>query len=60
VPAGDRVALAQAVRALLLDDAEREALSDRGRERASECDMGAIAAMYRDAYVRLGRAARSG
>jgi len=60
VPVGDRVALAEAVSAVLLDDAERESLRDRGRQRASEFDMRAIAELYRDTYIRLGRTARSG
>lgn len=60
VPAGDPVALAEAVRAVLFDDAEREALRDQGRKRASECDMGATTDLYRDVYARLGRTARSG
>ncbi len=60
VPAGDRVALAGAILSLLLDHGEREVLRDRGRQRARECDMGAVADSYREAYVRLGRTARSG
>ena len=59
-PAGDRVALAQAIRTVLRDDAQREALRARGRRRAAERDMGVIADLYRDAYVKLGRAARPG
>jgi phosphatidylinositol alpha-mannosyltransferase len=60
VPVGDQIALAEAVRTVLFDDAERQALRDRGRQRAAQCDMGAIADSYRDAYARLGRAAGSG
>ena len=60
VPPGDCVALAEAVRTVLFDDAERQALRDKGHRRAAQCDMGAIADSYRDAYARLGRAARSG
>lgn len=60
VPAGDRVALAEAVRAVLVDDREREALRDLGRRRAAHYDMAVIAGLYRDTYLRLGRAARSG
>ncbi len=60
VPAGDRVALAKTLCAVLVDDAEREALRDLGRRRASECDMGAVADLYRDAYLRLGRGTGSG
>jgi phosphatidylinositol alpha-mannosyltransferase len=56
-PAGDRVALAEAIRTVLADDAEREALQARGRRRAAERDMGAVAELYRDAYVKLGRSA---
>ena len=59
VPAGDHLALAEAIGAVLLDDDEREALRERGRQRAAEYDMGAIAELYRDAYIRLG-SARSG
>lgn len=59
-PAGDRVALAQAIRTVLADDAEREALRARGRRRAAERDMGVIAELYRDAYVKLGHAAHPG
>jgi len=60
VPPGDPVALAQRLRAVLVDDAEREALTDQGRRRASECDMDAVADRYREAYTRLGAAAGSG
>jgi phosphatidylinositol alpha-mannosyltransferase len=60
VPAGDPAALAKAVGGVLLDDAERARLADRGRQRASECDMAGVADSYRDAYARLGRQARSG
>ncbi|MGD0944420.1 MAG: glycosyltransferase family 4 protein [Acidimicrobiales bacterium] len=58
VPTGDRTALAEAVAELLGDDAEREALCQRGRLRAWECDMGAVADLYRDVYARLGRPGR--
>jgi len=60
VPPGDRVALAAAIRTVLLDDGEREDLRSRGRQRASQYDMGVIAGLYRDNYLRLGRTARSG
>jgi len=50
---GDSVALAAAIREVLLDDPERKALQDSGRARAAECDMAAIADRYREIYSRL-------
>ena len=60
VPAGDRAALAQSLRTVLFDQAEREALRDLGRRRAAAFDMRAVAEQYRDAYLRLGRGVGSG
>jgi phosphatidylinositol alpha-mannosyltransferase len=50
---GDAVALADAIREVLLDDAERSALQEAGRARAAECDMASVADRYRDIYARL-------
>ena len=60
VPPGDRPALAEAMRAVLGDEGLRDELSRRGRERASAHDMGVIAGLYRESYLRLGPTARSG
>jgi phosphatidylinositol alpha-mannosyltransferase len=59
VPPGDPVALGEAVRSVLLDDAARAALEVEGRMRASACDMVTVADSYRAAYARLGRGAGS-
>ena len=50
----------QALRTVLFDEAEREALRDLGCRRAAEFDMRAVADQYRDAYLRLGREVGSG
>jgi phosphatidylinositol alpha-mannosyltransferase len=60
VSPGNRLALAEAMRAVLGDEGVREELSRRGRERASAYDMGVIAGLYRDNYLRLGHIAHSG
>jgi phosphatidylinositol alpha-mannosyltransferase len=60
VPPGDPLALAEAIRAILGDEDIRDELSRRGRGRAAAYDMGVIAGLYRDSYLRLGRTARSG
>ncbi|MGA2530809.1 MAG: glycosyltransferase family 4 protein [Acidimicrobiales bacterium] len=56
VAPGDPVALAAAVSDLLRDEPSRQALVDKGRERARECDMAAVAGLYREVYARLRRA----
>jgi len=48
VPPGDVEAMAAAVKRLLQDQGLAEALSCRGRERASEWDMGKVAAQWRE------------
>ena len=53
VPPGQPVALAEAVRSVLDNDAERRALQDASRKRAAECDMSGVADAYREAYARL-------
>ena len=53
VPPGQPVALADAVGSVLADETEREALRIEGRARAAECDLGAVADAYREAYARL-------
>lgn len=53
VTPGDPPALAKAVQAVLFDDAEREAMGSKGRRRASEYDMAAVASCYRETYSRL-------
>jgi phosphatidylinositol alpha-mannosyltransferase len=60
VAPGDRQALGEAMRAVLADEGTRDELSSRGRERAAAYDMGVIAGLYRDSYLRLGRTAGSG
>ncbi|MGD0439293.1 MAG: glycosyltransferase family 4 protein [Acidimicrobiales bacterium] len=60
VAPGDPVALARTIRDVLDDEGEREALRSRGRQRAAEYDMGVIAGLYRDSYLRLGRAPGAG
>jgi len=53
---GDPVGLARAIREVLFDDAERNALSEAGERRAGECDMASVADQYRQSYARLRRA----
>ena len=60
VAPGDPVELAHGLRAVLFDDVEREVRREKGRRRASECDMDAIAESYRQTYARLGRSPGSG
>ncbi len=56
---GDPIGLAEALREVLVDDAERRALQASGRARAAECDMAAVADRYREAYARLTHASGS-
>jgi len=58
VPPGDRAALARAVGQVLSDSAEQQALRERGRARALECDMSVTADAYREVYAGLARAGR--
>ena len=53
VPPGQPVALAEAIRSVLDNDAERLVLQAASRKRAAECDMSAVADAYREAYARL-------
>ena len=59
VPPGRPVPLAEAVASLLTDETEREALRRKGRARAAECDLGAVADAYRETYARLSGALSS-
>jgi phosphatidylinositol alpha-mannosyltransferase len=58
VPPGDARALASAIAGMLGDDGERQALCEKGRRRALDCDMSTVADLYRDTYARLARAER--
>ena len=53
MPPGQPVALAEAIRSVLDNDAERGLLQAASRKRAAECDMSAVADAYREAYARL-------
>ena len=58
VPAGDPTALAGALRGMLYNEAESQALRESGRLRAQECDMAKVAARYRERYGQLAIAGR--